>query len=36
VPGLEVGSAYLTEGERVEGPMDFSTKNYVPLAELQR
>ena len=24
------------DGERVEGPMDFSTKNYVPLAELQR
>ena len=36
VPGLEVGSAYLADGERVEGPMDFSTKNYVPLAELQR
>ena len=36
VPGLEVGSAYLVDGERVEGPMDFSTKNYVPLAELQR
>ena len=36
VPGLEVGSAYLADGERVEGPMDFSTKNYVPLVELQR
>ncbi len=36
MPGLEVGSAYLVEGERVGGPMDFSTKNYVPLAELQR
>jgi hypothetical protein len=33
---LEVGTAYLADGDRVEGPMDFSTKNYVPLAELQR
>jgi hypothetical protein len=33
---LLVGSAYLWNGERVEGPMDFADKNHVPLAEFQR
>jgi len=36
MPGLEVGIAYLTEGGRIEGPMDFSGKNRISLAELQR
>jgi hypothetical protein len=35
-PGIEVGTAYLVEDQRVEGPMDFSTKNAIPLVELQR
>jgi hypothetical protein len=36
VPGIEVGSAHLAGGERVDRPMDFSGKNRIPLAELQR
>lgn len=36
VPGLLVGSAYLSGGERTDGPMDFAAKNSFPLAELQR
>jgi hypothetical protein len=35
-PRLEVGSAYLADDRRIEGPMDFSTKNTIPLVELQR
>jgi hypothetical protein len=35
-PGLEIGTAYLANGQRVEGPMDFSTRNVIPLEELQR
>jgi hypothetical protein len=39
VPGILVGEAYLTNDEpqkRIEGPMDFSPKNRVSLADLQR
>ncbi len=36
VPGLRVGSAYLANGAKVEGPLDFAPKNRFPLAELQR
>lgn len=34
--GLEIGSAYMQGGRRVEGPMNFSGKNRVALADLQR
>jgi hypothetical protein len=36
LPGLEVGAAHLEGERRVEGPMDFSAKNRVSLADLQR
>lgn len=36
VPGLLVGSAYLSGETRVEQPMDFSAKNRISLAALQR
>jgi hypothetical protein len=36
VPGLLVGSGYLSGGRKIEGPMDFAAKNRFPLAELQR
>jgi beta-lactamase family protein len=36
MPGLEVGSAYLADDQRIEGPMDFSAKNRISLLELQR
>lgn len=36
VSGLQFGDAYLSGGAKVEGPMDFSGKNYFPLADLQR
>lgn len=37
IPGLRVGRAYLTgDGELVREPMDFSTKNFAPLVDLQR
>lgn len=36
VIGLRIGDAYLAGDARVDGPMDFSTKNYFPLVELQR
>lgn len=36
VPGWMVGSAYMTDGEKVAEPMDFAVKNQFPLAELQR
>lgn len=36
VAGLLVGRAHIAGDERVGRPMDFSVKNYVPLAELQR
>jgi hypothetical protein len=36
LPGLEVGTAYLANDQRVEGPMDFSAKNRVSLVDLQR
>ena len=35
-PGLEIGTAYLEDEKRVEGPLDFSTKNAVSLTDLQR
>jgi hypothetical protein len=35
-PGLELGLAYMAGDQRIEGPMDFSTKNVIPLVELQR
>jgi len=36
VGGLRVGEGYETETGRVEQPMDFAAKNFVPLSELQR
>jgi len=36
LPGLEVGSAYLSGDRKIAGPMDFSAKNRFPLADLQR
>lgn len=33
---IEVGSAYLSGGEKIEGPMDFTPKNHVSLVDLQR
>ncbi|MEM9598077.1 MAG: hypothetical protein AAGD06_27685, partial [Acidobacteriota bacterium] len=40
VPGLRVGRGYLTHGDggprRVDGPMDFATKNRMSLRDLQR
>ncbi|MEM1202566.1 MAG: serine hydrolase [Acidobacteriota bacterium] len=40
VPGLRVGRGYLTHGasgpRRVDGPMDFATKNRMSLRDLQR
>lgn len=37
VAGIEVGDGYLDgAGARVDGAMDFSAKNRIPLAELQR
>lgn len=35
-PRMELGDAYMSGGEKIEEPMDFRPKNYVPLAELQR
>ena len=34
--GISVGRGYFSSGRLIEEPMDFSGKNYVPLAELQR
>lgn len=35
--GLAVGASHVTEGGRLaQGPMDFGTKNYVSLKDLQR
>ena len=36
LPGLLVGSAFLADDRLVEGPMDFSAKNRMTLADLQR
>lgn len=36
MPGLEVGTAHMDDGERIDGPLDMSGKNRVPLADLQR
>jgi hypothetical protein len=36
MPGLLVGSGYLSGGRKIDGPMDFAAKNRFPLAELQR
>lgn len=36
IPGLRVGEGYLDDGVLVDRPMDFATKNLLPLAELQR
>ncbi len=36
VAGLAVGSAYLAGAEKLDGPMDFSAKNRIALADLQR
>jgi hypothetical protein len=36
IPGLAVGRAHIAGDQRVGRPMDFSVKNHVPLAELQR
>ena len=34
--GLLIGKGYMSGGETVDGPMDFSLKNQFPLAQLQR
>jgi hypothetical protein len=34
--GFLLGTGYLKDGEIVEGPFDFSNKNFVSLADLQR
>ncbi len=36
VGGLDIGSAYLAGGERIDGAMDFRHKNRMSLADLQR
>lgn len=36
IDGLRVGRAHLAGGERLEKPFDFSTKNRIRLADLQR
>lgn len=36
IPGLLVGTGYLADDKLVDGPMDFSAKNRMTLAELQR
>lgn len=36
VDRIMVGSGYYSDGELIEEPMDFSTKNYFPLVDLQR
>ena len=33
---IEVGRAYLSRGEKIERPMDFTPKNHVSLVDLQR
>lgn len=35
IPGLLVGKAHMSAGKRVEQPLDFSHKNYMPLRDLQ-
>jgi hypothetical protein len=34
--GLQIGTAYLEDERRIEGPMDFAAKNAVSLVDLQR
>jgi len=36
MPGLEIGTAYLADGDRIDRPMDFAPKNRVSLVDLQR
>ncbi len=36
VPGLEIGRAYMADGEKIEQPMPFELKNRISLADLQR
>lgn len=36
VERIVVGRSYYADGELIEEPMDFSTKNYFPLVDLQR
>lgn len=36
VDRILVGRGYYSDGELIEEPMDFSTKNYFPLVDLQR
>lgn len=36
MPGLEVGTAHMDDGARIDGPLNMSGKNRVPLADLQR
>ncbi|MGH9381212.1 MAG: serine hydrolase [Thermoanaerobaculia bacterium] len=36
IPGLEVGTAHIADGERIDEPFDMSSKNRVALADLQR
>ena len=36
IAGLAVGRAHIAGDQRIGRPMDFSVKNHVPLAELQR
>lgn len=36
MPGLMVGTGYMSGGRKIESPMDFATKNRFPLADLQR
>ena len=36
VRGLEIGRAYLSGGEKIETAMDFTPKNRIALADLQR
>jgi hypothetical protein len=35
-PDIAIGTAYMSDDRRVQGPMDFSQKNRVALADLQR
>ncbi len=34
--GVQIGKGYMSDGERVKGPLDFSKKNFYHLAEQQR
>ena len=36
IDGIEVGSGYFADGERVDEPMNFSLKNRISLSDLQK